>query len=255
MDDQHKKKQNDKQQQGQDDHHPISRHESNNKTHSCPRLPELALTSSTDSKQYQRLEIPSFERNQYHHQESNSPDQYSDADTDINEAITPDKSSLKSYFSDGDSSSTAFAKLQDTNISADSTDALVEAAINKAEAQDRHVRFHNHVAESAALVQRMLSVKSGHNKHPPRRLAPQDDGAFHPFNTANNKVVQHEYDIEMDNSASSAITGADVGSGSVLASLMKLEAVNRRSSTPKKKKRYSYAGNKKVRKKRDMCLY
>ncbi|KAI8991885.1 hypothetical protein BDF20DRAFT_812672 [Mycotypha africana] len=38
---------------------------------------------------------------------------------------------------------------------------LVEAALDKDEAKDRHVRFQDHVMESAALVQRMLSVKMG----------------------------------------------------------------------------------------------
>ncbi|KAI8887637.1 DUF1212-domain-containing protein [Backusella circina FSU 941] len=125
--------------------------------------------------------------------------------------------------------------------------------MDKAEAQDRHVRFHNHVAESAALVQRMLSVKSGHSEHFHRRRRhpdPQDDGGFHPFHMANShdKVVHHEEDIELDNTAASPIAATDMGSGSVLASLMKLEAVNRRGgNTLKKKKRHSNSAAKKER--------
>ncbi|KAF7730798.1 hypothetical protein EC973_001316 [Apophysomyces ossiformis] len=43
----------------------------------------------------------------------------------------------------------------------ETTETLVEAALDHVEAKDRHVRFQAHVVESATLVQRMLSTRMG----------------------------------------------------------------------------------------------
>ncbi|CAM0134738.1 unnamed protein product [Umbelopsis sp. WA50703] len=49
----------------------------------------------------------------------------------------------------------------------DSTDTLVEAALEKPEVEERHSGYQDHVAESAAMVHRMLSTRVGPNSNIP----------------------------------------------------------------------------------------
>ncbi|KAI9007917.1 hypothetical protein CLU79DRAFT_777507 [Phycomyces nitens] len=104
-----------------------------------------------------------------------------------------------------------------------STETLVEAALDHDEARDRHVRFPDHLAESAALVQRILSTRRGNT---------DDEFVPSPTNTNSTKI-----NIQP--------TG-----GSVLASLMKLESQrHQRRPAPKRTKSLKSKLPKKLRKK------
>ncbi|KAG0172399.1 hypothetical protein DFQ30_010535 [Apophysomyces sp. BC1015] len=122
---------------------------------SWPRLPELALTTSNTRQ---------------HPLEASS-------DIDYEEEKDEDE-----YYEEEEKD-----KIEDM----ERTDTLVEAALDRVDAKDRHVRFQAHVAESAALVQRMLSTRMG-----------EENGG--------RRATESTIEIQPP-------------SGSVLASLMKLE--------------------------------
>ncbi|KAG1048429.1 hypothetical protein G6F46_007888 [Rhizopus delemar] len=108
------------------------------------------------------------------------------------------------------------------------TNTLVEAAMDQAEAQDRHVRFQEHVAESAALVEHMLRMRTG-------QPVPAPD----PLQTMvhNLQTYREEDDDELPQSPlTSSSGGIGSGGGSILASLMKLEA-QRYGNNPNSKKK------------------
>ncbi|KAI8880644.1 hypothetical protein K501DRAFT_12786 [Backusella circina FSU 941] len=93
-----------------------------------------------------------------------------------------------------------------------SADTLVEAALDQQEARDRHVRFPDHIAEAGSLVQRMLST----------RINNSGERA----SITNDETLE---DPELGSISSSRYNQPSTGGGSVLASLLKLEA-QRRSS-------------------------
>lgn len=108
-----------------------------------------------------------------------------------------------------------------------SADTLVEAALDQVEARDRHVRFPDHIAEAGTLVQRMLSTRYPNDVASPALSTPHtiDEGP----------IDEHE-DIELQTSASPTTSKSyNSGSGSVLASLMKLEAQKRQAPVKRKK--------------------
>lgn len=86
----------------------------------------------------------------------------------------------------------------------DSANTLVEAALDKPEVEERHSSYQDHVAESAALVDRMLSQRVG-----PNAMAP-------------------------------------TGGGSVLSSLMKLEAQRNKEHEKRQEERRKRKEKKKV---------
>lgn len=109
------------------------------------------------------------------------------------------------------------------------TNTLVEAAMDQAEAQDRHVRFQEHVAESAALVEHMLRMRTG-----------QPIPAPDPLQTMvhNLQTYREEEEDELPQSPlTSSSGGIGTGGGSILASLMKLEAQRYGSEQSRKKKK------------------
>lgn len=122
------------------------------------------------------------------------------------------------------------------NTRRSSAGTLVEAALDQEEARDRHVRFPEHIAEAGNLVERMLSIK-----YPNQTTSPTLG------NSKYNTIDEHEpisdndnnVDLELERTHSSKNTYTNTGS--VLASLMKLEAkrhesVKKRKSSVKKKK-------------------
>ncbi|CEG74513.1 hypothetical protein RMATCC62417_09713 [Rhizopus microsporus] len=119
------------------------------------------------------------------------------------------------------------------------TESLVEAAMDQAEAQDRHVRFQEHVAESAALVQRMLSVRSGRQE---------------PDNLHNimQSIPTNFDDDEMEMQSPQSPTLSS-GGGSVLASLMRLESQRYVKDDSKKRKKKEFKNENNL--KRPMSLY
>lgn len=140
-----------------------------------------------------------------------------------------------------------------------SADTLVEAALDHADAQDRHVRFQDHVLESAALVERML------NRRGTTTSTVNDDNQSarnRRFASMSNNVLDEE-ELEGGDTMSTGGGGGLLGlipgkgdetlekfstkspppesgaGGSVLSRLMVLEAQRRRSEEAKdhKKKR------------------
>lgn len=113
----------------------------------------------------------------------------------------------------------------------DSAGTLVEAALDQAEARDRHVRFPDHIAEAGSLVERMLSVKR-----------PSTSGQHHSYHntieeTAENDLgsIERQQTNHTHQSPAYSNNNAALGGGSVLASLMKLES-QRRQPTVKRRK-------------------
>ncbi|KAI9269812.1 hypothetical protein BY458DRAFT_184661 [Sporodiniella umbellata] len=95
-----------------------------------------------------------------------------------------------------------------SNQRRDSNGTLIEAALDQAEAKERHVRFGDHITEAGNLVQRMLSTRIGNDinhtssveEYPDYNNESDEDSFIRPMNT-----------------------------GSVLASLMKLESQRRQA--------------------------
>lgn len=117
-----------------------------------------------------------------------------------------------------------------------SADTLVEAALDQDEARDRHVRFPDHIAEAGTLVQRMLSTK-----YPNTATSPTLSTSY---TIDEGPDVEEDADLELQSTRSPKSNtnyNNNTGGGSVLASLMKLEAQKRqppvkRKKTHKKKK-------------------
>ncbi|CAO3654185.1 unnamed protein product [Mucor fragilis] len=222
-------------------------------SNSWPRLPELALTTSGESHVLKPVDVPqspvlstvSSSQAILHPNTNRQSAAYTSTD---NEVITTDTESESDTidmghhhrkadspsFDDSNSTNRTMSQLPSLNndhhkagfpLDDSAANTLVEAALDKDEAKDRHVRFHDHVAESAALVQRMLSVKMGHH-HTPDPLGTM-------MQNRHNQQQQQEEEVELQSPHQAA-----VGGGSVLASLMKLEA-KRQDSTTKKKRRKS----------------
>ncbi|KAF7721612.1 hypothetical protein EC973_004359 [Apophysomyces ossiformis] len=89
----------------------------------------------------------------------------------------------------------------------DSDNTLVEAALDQVDTKTRHIRFQDHVVESAALVNRMLSLR----QHPSRHSASENGSELF----GEEEEAREEIDTQYG--------------GSVLASLMKLEAQRRQT--------------------------
>lgn len=202
-----------------------------------PRLPEIALTTSQDSRTYRPVElvdspslsasssqaflgIDNFAHNNYTRQSAYEnanigTDSETDTEVNVDAAIQRGR---ETFYDDTQSFSSA-SRLPSLNNDQHKTGfalddsaaaTLVEAALDKEEAKDRHVRFQDHVAESAALVQRMLSVKMAHHHREPDPLAVA-------IQSRHDSRNEEEFELE----SPSPILG---GGGSVLASLMRLEA-------------------------------
>lgn len=181
-----------------------------------PRLPQLALTTSEDS--HGPLDFPESPQHEV-----------ISTDTEAGSNIELDSLHRRKFSYDGDGGSCSEVPSLNndhhkTEIPLDSSAAttLVEAALDKEEAKYRHIRFQDHVAESAALVQRMLSVKMGHRQTPD------------PLQTA---MLNRRGSRNSDEEISLHQTHSNLGGGSVLASLMRLEAARVDGEKKKKKKR------------------
>ncbi|KAI8047098.1 uncharacterized protein B0P05DRAFT_566883 [Gilbertella persicaria] len=237
----------------------LSRPKLGPKAHSSPRLPVVAITTTGDSYEQPQQQQennnnmlrPNFStrsilnngnnnmlgishnegrfRNVIYSPEttSSSESDSSESDTDINE----DNVQEKIYeVDDDDEKINSTATLNRSNsvhrrpsypLEDSAANTLVEAAMDKDEAKDRHVRFQDHVAESAALVERMLSQRIG-----PQPSAPDSLGA----------MMTQRYESRQTEEESEFEPGpTNHGSGSVLASLMKLEAQRHEGHEKKRK--------------------
>ncbi|KAI7877976.1 hypothetical protein K492DRAFT_10069 [Lichtheimia hyalospora FSU 10163] len=163
-----------------------------NHSNSCPNIPELKFTVDGD-------------------------------DENLNEK----QPSILSHPSDSEHEKTDDEK--DNHSSVSNTDTLLEAALEREEAQDRHTRYQEHIARSAALVDRMLNDTRGND-------AANNLQRFR----SSNSIVDEEPGGEESISAGLpySMGGAAMGTGgSVLSSLMKLEAQRRQKEQQKRERK------------------
>lgn len=212
----------------QDSNHSRPRSTSIQSRRSWPLLPTLEVTSSNGSNGYQHTNI-------------RSP------------IIDPDETPSTPTSSDSESSSSSGFGLSDKEkdlgfddvqgqdhvqddtvnsevIRKDSAGTLVEAALDQAEARDRHVRFQDHIAEAGSLVERMLSTtarRPSSHTHTPSTTIDE-------LNEFDLGLLERQQTHQSPISTGSNNVNPPV-SGSVLASLMKLES-QRRQPTVKRKK-------------------
>lgn len=118
----------------------------------------------------------------------------------------------------------------DNHSSVSNTDTLLEAALEREEAQDRHTRYQEHIARSAALVDRMLNDTRGSD-------AATNLQRFR----SSNSIVDEDPGGEESVSAGLPYAmsgGAAMGAGgSVLSSLMKLEAQRRQKEQQERERK------------------
>lgn len=110
----------------------------------------------------------------------------------------------------------------------DSSDTLVDAVLDHRDARDRHVRFQEHVVESAALVERMLSLSGRHQSpsSPVNRYQTKiNNDTEEPEDDIDDKLSDKGSSTATNRTTAAAAGGA--GGGSVLSSLMRLEAQRR----------------------------
>ncbi|KAI8391088.1 uncharacterized protein BYT42DRAFT_181359 [Radiomyces spectabilis] len=186
---------------------------------SWPRLPELLLTNSHDTPTQPVLYSSPLANNVY--RRSSNASKNNDTDSSSEYVSDDDAASRqKTDRNDLNEKTGSTHEKADSQVDGGSADTLVEAALDQDEAKDRHVRFPDHVAESAALVQRMLSTRG------------YSDG------TSSAKSSHRRADSSIDMQSEN--------SGSVLASLMKLEAQRRQQPSTssyrskRKKVRFSH---------------
>lgn len=113
----------------------------------------------------------------------------------------------------------------------DSSDTLVDAVLDHRDARDRHVRFQEHVVESAALVERMLSLSGRHQSpsSPVNRYQTKiNHDAEEPEDDIDDKLSDKGSSTATNRTtAAAAAATPGAGGGSVLSSLMRLEAQRR----------------------------
>jgi hypothetical protein len=278
-------------------------------SHSWPRLPALALTASSpqdppqgfneeEEDDYNNnnnanglLQPVGFGRHPLSRPAYNDDDDDDDDDDRFSMASSQD---IRTVDGDSDSDDAKDADDDDdekqhyerpsaVSTNTQSADTLVEAAMVQAQAKDRHVKFQDHVAASAALVQQMLGKSSGggpsnspdsaatheeigyststqHQQQPSvdrvNSNTSHGSGGSHPrrpsffFQQHRNDIADSTDDLHLNvgGGGLSLTQGGDMtaaASGSVLASLMKLDAQRRQRhdeyllSKEKKKKKPS----------------
>lgn len=260
-------------------------------SHSWPRLPALALTASSPQDPPQgfneeeeddynnnnninnnanALLQPGFGRhplarpayNDEDEDEDDEDDRFSMASSqDIQTVDGGSDSEDAKDVDDDDDEKEHYERPSAVSTNTQSADTLVEAAMVQAQAKDRHVKFQDHVAASAALVQQMLGKTSGgpsnssdpaatHDEigHPASPLHRQQSsvdrvnsntsngsGGSHPrrpsffYQQHRNDIADSTDDLHISGGLSLTQDGdmTTAASGSVLASLMKLDAQRR----------------------------
>ena len=220
---------------------------------SCPNIPELV---ENDSEPIHPFDFVDEEKQQ------EQPNQQKQNDTTGSESDTieddDDPKSVNDISWTGVPSSparhnriTSLASKEKDQQTTSTTDELLEAALDHKEAQDRHVRFQDHVMESAALVERMLSIRDGGNPQDDRLsrrlrsnsvmdeadLEGGEKTVSSPGGLMMPECTQHDT-IDSAGTGSGGIGNMGLGAGgSVLSSLMKLEAQRRRKEEEQEFKR------------------
>jgi hypothetical protein len=158
-------------------------------SHSMPHLPQLQLTTTDNQNDVIDITTPATTRKFT----------FGDEDlTDYHLKKAQEELDLENIGNENEDSPSGLHRR-------DSANTLVEAALEKPEIEERHSGYQDHVAESAALVDRMLSQRVGPNSVVP------------------------------------------TGGGSVLSSLLKLEAQRRKEQDKREEERRKRKEKKKVR--------
>lgn len=200
---------------------------------SCPdNLPQLTITTSDDPTHPTELHIPGTPSTKSRLDEDDSDSSSTTTATD-NENVRDAESDIDNIEKTKRSPSESSKVQQVLSNDKDSADTLVEAVLDKAEAQDRHVRFQDHVLESAALVESMLNRRGATDDQSSERMSRR----FRRNSAFNEDEMIEDGDTAFSNKAGRDDNGSSsdgvafppsaVGGGSVLASLMKLEAQRR----------------------------
>ena len=108
----------------------------------------------------------------------------------------------------------------------DSSDTRVDAVLDHRDARDRHVRFQEHVVESAALVERMLSL-SGRHQSPSSPVNRYQTKIHHDIDEPEDDIDDKISDKGSSTATNKTAATPGAGGGSVLSSLMRLEAQRR----------------------------
>ncbi|KAI9270688.1 hypothetical protein BDA99DRAFT_327035 [Phascolomyces articulosus] len=207
---------------------------------SCPNIPELLIESDVVHP------CQPNERDDRQHNQNSDTTTSSESDT-----VDDDDDEKKVAWTSAVPSPTRHNRISSLSSkerkppsSTGGADELLEAALDHKEAQDRHVRFQDHVMESAALVERMLSIRDGNNPQDMERLTRRlrsnsvmDEADLEGGENAVSspgammmmpEITQHDT-VDSGGTGSGAMGGnVGLGAGSVLSSLMKLEAQRRR---------------------------
>jgi hypothetical protein len=219
---------------------------------SWPLLPQLQITTSRDCNTFQHNHVrsPVIDKVECTSIASNTP---SDLESSISSEFgLSDKENESKYDVVHDDNNNNGDNQNDLNrrrstlggTRKDSAGTLVEAALDQAEAQDRHVRFPEHIAEAGSLVERMLSTRGPSNNN--RRQSHHTTI----METAENDLNSIERQQTQSHHSQTSGSNNNVGGGSVLASLMKLETQRRQPSV----KRRKTIKRKKVPIKKKFCL-
>ncbi|CAO3613890.1 unnamed protein product [Cunninghamella echinulata] len=191
--------------------------------HSWPRLPALALTNSNEEVE---LNIDSNDdeenNNRRHKKKLNNDDNLSTVSTNSEESyLTQNEEDIDIKDKEDDNNNISTHPRRPSTIQQPSADTLVEAALTQPEVQDRHVRFQDHVLTSAAIVQQMLNQTSGNTDS--TQLPPMANNSNHNVDITDDDLRK----MESYHSPPSSIQPTG-NVGSVLGSLMRLDAQRRR---------------------------
>lgn len=205
---------------------------------SWPLIPTLEVTSSTNSNSYHHTNIsPIIDKDETISTPTTTSDSESSISSEFGEKdISFDLVHHGIVDDNNKEAQTNLNRRRSTlgGTRRDSAGTLVEAALDQAEARDRHVRFLDHITEAGSLVERMLSTRrpSSNNSQLQHQSTTIEEAAENDLNSIERQQTQLTYKSPV---TSFTNDDAPLGGGSVLASLMKLES-QRRQPTVKRRK-------------------
>lgn len=191
---------------------------------SWPLVPALEVTGSSHSNLFQPVRSPIIDQD-----ETPSTPTSTDSESSISSEFDKEKDLEYQDVHNIDQEDTT--RRSSHGARRDSAGTLVEAALDQAEARDRHVRFQDHIAEAGSLVERMLSTSTrrpSSNTHRPSTTI-DECNEFDLGSLERQQSQQSPHPASLTNSANPPV------GGSVLASLMKLESQRRQPSVKRRK--------------------
>lgn len=207
---------------------------------SCPNIPELQLTAVSDDPTHpcEPIRIPSIQSGSSNH------DQRLIKTTDDNPSTSASDSEATTENEEDEK-----GEKENQPATEDSAGTLVEAALEQSEAKDRHVRFQDHVVESAALVERMLRTRRGGVGDDQSSRSERYSRRFRSNSVIDEAELEGGETVSSHGGAGTGAAGSgttilddklanvpNVG-GSVLSSLMRLEAQRHRQGYSKQRRK------------------